>query len=391
MQNVDVVIVGAGPSGLCFAQMLAESGLRIAVLEKQPEEAIANPAFDGREIAITHRSARLMRELGIWQHIDESAISPLRDARVLNGGALNAMLIDHRDTTQKELGYLISNFLIRKAAYTAVKATPSITLIPNATISHLTTDNDKARVTLNNGQIIEAKLVVAADNRFSETRRLMGISASMHDFGKTMMVCVMTHAVDHQHTAWEWFDYGQTLALLPMNGEKSSVVITMPPREIARLMAMPEEAFNVEVEQRFGRRLGAMRLVSTRHAYPLVSVYSKKFVAKRFALIGDAAVGMHPVTAHGFNFALRGADHLACAVKKVAQEGADIASTQLLGNYERFHQHATRPLFMATHAIAKIYSNDQLPARIVRSLSLRIGSRLPPFKRAMANMLTDVR
>lgn len=391
MQNVDVLIVGAGPSGLCFAQMLANSGLRIAVLEKQHEDAIANPAFDGREIAITHRSARLMRELGVWQHIEDSAISPLRDAKVLNGGALNAMLIDHRDTAQHELGYLISNCVIRKAAYAAVKASPSIKLMPNVTISQLATDEHKARVTLNNGQRIEAQLVVAADNRFSETRRLMGISASMHDFGKTMMVCVMAHTINHQHTAWEWFDYGQTLALLPMQGGKSSVVITLPPRDIARLMAMPEEIFNVEIETRFGNRLGQMRLVSTRHAYPLVTVYSDRFVAQRFALIGDAAVGMHPVTAHGFNFALRGSDNLATAIKKAAQQSADIASTGLLSGYEKFHQRTTRPLFMATHAIAKIYSNDRLPARIIRSASLRIGSHLPPFKRAMANMLTDVR
>lgn len=389
--NFDVVIVGAGPSGLCFAQMLAESGLRIAILEKQHEEAIANPAFDGREIAITHRSARLLQELGIWQHIDESVISPLRDAQVLNGGSLHAMLVDHRDTTQGELGYLISNYLIRKAAFEAAKASSSITLMPNEAISQLTTDNHQANIVLKSGQKIDARLVIAADNRFSETRRLMGISANMHDFGKTMMVCVMEHTIDHQHTAWEWFDYGQTLALLPMQGLKSSVVLTLPPREIERLMAMPEPTFNAEIEQRFAHRLGAMRLVSTRHAYPLVTVYSQRFVGKRFALIGDAAVGMHPVTAHGFNFALRGAENLANAIKIAAQQGADIASDSLLNRYERFHRRTTRPLFVATHAIAKVYSDDRLPARIIRHASLRIGRHLPPLKRAMANMLTDVR
>ncbi|MDP1597232.1 MAG: 5-demethoxyubiquinol-8 5-hydroxylase UbiM [Methylotenera sp.] len=388
--NFDIAIVGAGPSGLCFAQSLADSGLRIAVIERQFEDALANPAFDGREIALTHHSAKLMQALGLWQRIDPSAISPLRDARVLNGSSLYAMKIDHRDSQQNELGYLISNCLIRKAAFEAVKASPNITLLTNAEISQVSTDNKGAHLTLANGGVVEAQLIVAADSRFSETRRAMGIAASQHDFGKTMMVCVMAHEVSHQHVAWEWFDYGQTLALLPMNGMRSSVVITLPAHDIQGLMAMTEEAFNHAVEVRFKHRLGAMRLVSTRHAYPLVTVYADRFVAPRFALIGDAAVGMHPVTAHGFNFGLRGAESLAHEIKVAYTCGRNIASTDLLARYEKTHKRATRPLFFATHAIAKLYSNDALPARLIRRVSLHIGNRISPFKRAVAHMLTEV-
>ncbi|MDP2247631.1 MAG: FAD-dependent oxidoreductase, partial [Nitrosomonadales bacterium] len=130
--NFDIVIVGAGPTGLCFAQALAESGLRIAILERQPELSLASPEFDGREIALTHHSARLMRELGLWERIDPDAISPLRDARVLNGLSLYAMNIDHRDSNRAELGYLISNCLIRKSAYDAVKVSSAISLITEA-------------------------------------------------------------------------------------------------------------------------------------------------------------------------------------------------------------------------------------------------------------------
>ena len=387
--NFDIVIVGAGPSGLCFAQALANCGLRIAIVERQHESQLADPAFDGREIALTHRSAQLMRTLGLWERIDPEAISPLRDARVLNGPSLYAMNIDHRDSKKSELGYLISNQLIRKAAYEAVKASPAITLLTEAQITAVSTDNAGAYISLANGEKIQAQLLVAADSRFSETRRAMGIAANMHDFGKTMMVCVMEHSVPHHHVAWEWFDYGQTLALLPMNGMRSSVVITLPATDIQHLMNMNEADFNQAVAIRFKHRLGTMRLVSTRHAYPLVTAYASQIVAQRFALIGDAAVGMHPVTAHGFNFGLCSVEVLAGEIKAAHARGGNIAATALLERYQRKHRIRTRPLFIATHAIAKLYGNDSIPARLLRTASLRIGNRIAPLKRAVAHMLTE--
>lgn len=387
MLHFDIVIVGAGPSGLCFAQALAGCGLRIAILERQPESALAEPAFDGREIALTQHSAQLLQTLGVWQHIDHDAISLLRDAQVLNGPSLYAMRIEHDANKSASLGYLVANHLIRKAAYQAVKASPDISLLTTADISSIRTDSDAAYISLTNGDQIQAQLLVAADSRFSETRRALGIPATMHDFGKTMMVCVMQHSIPHHHVAWEWFDYGQTLALLPMNGMRSSVVITLPAAEIRRLMALSETAFNQEVTTRFKHRLGTMELASTRHAYPLVTAYANQLVAKRCALIGDAAVGMHPVTAHGFNFGLSGVEVLANEIKTAQSHGGNIAASALLQRYQRKHRLKTRPLFIATHAIAKLYGNDTIPARLLRTASLRIGNRISPFKRAVAHML----
>jgi ubiquinone biosynthesis UbiH/UbiF/VisC/COQ6 family hydroxylase len=383
----DVVIIGAGPAGLCFAKSLAGSGLKVVVLERQTEAALSNPAFDGREIALTHHSVQLMRELGLWERIEPQDISPLRDARVFNGSSLLSLNIGHRDTKQTELGYLISNHLIRKAAYDEVKSSTMITLKTEAQVTSIQSDIKGVQVTLANDEIIQAKLLIGADSRFSETRRAMGIAADMHDFGKTMMVCVMEHAVSHEHTAWEWFDYGQTLALLPMNGLRSSVVITLSPDEMNHLMKIDEDNFNREVSARFKHRLGAMRLVSTRHAYPLVTVYSKRLIGQRFALIGDAAVGMHPVTAHGFNFGLNSVATLSAEIKAALAAGKDIASHSLLIRYEQTHRRDTRPLFLATHAIAKIYASDSPPLRLLRAGVLRIGNRISPFKRAVAGFL----
>lgn len=387
--QIDVAIIGAGPSGLSLARALSGCGLEIALLERQSESALENPAFDGREIALTHLSARLMRELDIWQRLDPDDISPLRDARVFNGPSRASMLIDHRDSQQDALGYLVANARIRKAAYEAVRACPDIRLLAGVGVTGIQTDKASARIALSNGETVQAQLAIAADSRFSETRRAMGIPASTHDFGKTMMVCAMEHDVPHEHTAWEWFDYGQTLALLPMNGKRSSIVVTLPPRDIQALMALPDDAFNRAIEIRFKHRLGNMRLISTRHAYPLVTVYPDRFIAQRFALAGDAAVGMHPVTAHGFNFGLRGAKSLSDEIRAAQARGSDIAAPTLLARYERTHRLATRPLFLATHAIAKLYGNDTPPARLLRHMSLQIGSHFRPFKQAVAHMLTE--
>ena len=387
--NVDVAIIGAGPAGLCFAKALAGTGLQIVVLERQDEMALSAPAFDGREIALTHHSASLMHELGLWERIDPQAISPLKDARVFNGSSLFSLNINHEDAQKSELGYLIANHHIRKAAYDSVKSSPAITLKTEAQVINIQTDTNGAQLTLANGELIQTKLLIGADSRFSEIRRAMGIAAEMHDFSKTMMVCVMEHTIPHAHTAWEWFDYGQTLALLPMNGLRSSVVITLAPEEMNSLMNLHEDDFNREVSARFKHRLGAMRLVSTRHSYPLVTVYAKRLIGQRFALVGDAAVGMHPVTAHGVNFGLKGIETLSREIKAAVTTGKDIASNNLLLRYEQAHRRDTRPLFLATHAIAKIYASNSVPARLLRSGALRLGNRITPFKRAVAGFLAQ--
>ncbi|MNZ55059.1 2-octaprenylphenol hydroxylase [compost metagenome] len=180
---------------------------------------------------------------------------------------------------------------------------------------------------------------------------MLGIGARMQDFGKTMLVCRMAHERPHQQVAWEWFGYGQTLALLPLNGDRSSVVLTLPQREMAPLQEMGEEAFAREIERRFDRRLGGMRLLGARHVYPLVGVYAERFAGPRCALIGDAAVGMHPVTAHGFNFGLQSQRRLAEEVLATHRRGGDIGSAWPLQRYALAHRLATWPLYQATSAM----------------------------------------
>jgi len=389
MQQVDIAIVGAGPVGLAFARSLAGSGLSLALIEQQPRQALAEPAFDGREIALTHASRQLLERLGLWSRFDAGDIAPLRQARVMNGSAAFALdFVPPRG--DGELGWLVPNQRIREVAWDAVAGQAGLRLIDASTVTGLHRDGATTRLALEGGEApVSARLVVAADSRFSGVRRQLGIGARTRDFGKTMLVCRMQHEAPHHGVAWEWFGRGRTMALLPLQGNRAGAVLTLPPERAAELLAMDDEGFGAAVSECFDHRLGAMYPVGSRHAYPLVGVYADRFCAPGAALIGDAAVGMHPVTAHGFNFGLQGQARLAGGILEAVSAGRDFAAASVLSAYDRAHRRATRPLYEATNAIAALYTDDRWPARLLRDGALRIAARVAPFRQAIAAHLTQ--
>ncbi len=388
--NFDTIVIGAGPAGLGFARCLADTGLRIALLDKTPESVLADPPNDGRDIALTHTSESTMRDLGMWDHIPADQIGTIRDAKVVNGQSPYALHFDAGRTHADYLGHIVPNFLIRRAAYNVVKDFDNITLFTGIEVTDVHTDTAAGTVTLADGRTLSAKLVIAADSRFSGTRRKMGISAAMQDFGRVVIVCEMEHELSHNDTATECFHYDQTLAILPMHGNLSSVVVTISADRADDIMAMTPEAFAEDIANRFGNALGKMTLVSERHPYPLVSVYADKFIATRFALVGDAAVGMHPVTAHGFNLGLFGADVLAAEIRRALQNGTDIGDFGVLSRYQSRLRRKSRPIYLGTNVLVKLYTDTSPPARILRDAALRLGNILPPVKSGIMRQLTEI-
>ncbi len=386
----EIVIVGAGPAGLCFARTLAGSGLRVALVEQATAAQLADPPDDGREIALTHRSQGLLQALGLWERLPGEDIGLLRDARVLDGNDGEGLLFSHREAGTDNLGWLVGNRALRRAAWEAVAGQPGLTVLDGVRVSGVQAGDDGVRLALADGRELHAQLLVAADSRFSETRRAVGIRAQMHDFGRSMLVVRMRHDEPHRQTAWEWFRYGQTLALLPLHDPQvSSVVLTLPQQEIAGLLAMPEAEFNRDISTRFDSRLGGMARIGVPVAYPLVGVYPERFVATRYAAIGDAAVGMHPVTAHGFNFGLLGVASLSRRLLEARRQGQAYWSERVLRAYDIEHRAATRPLYAATRMITGLYGDDRLPARALRKLALAAGRRVAPFRRLVMAGLTD--
>jgi len=232
-------------------------------------------------------------------------------------------------------------------------------------------------------------MIVSADSRFSRTRQLISISTDMLDFGRTCIVCKMSISGDHDNTALEFFHYDRTLAILPLNNQEVSVVITLDSQDSDELLSMDKEDFAQDIIQRCKNQFGNMELITDRISYPLTATYAKTFYKKRYAVIGDAAVGMHPVTAHGFNLGLLSAHTLSQELIRNITEGADIAAKRALQAYNFKHRRASKPMYLGTNALVRLYTNNSRPAHFLRHALLRIGNRFKPAKHMIMKRLTE--
>jgi len=387
--DYDIVIIGGGPAGLSFACSMAGLDLNILLVEKSALKSISKPKPDGREIALTHHSRKILIKLGVWALIDEAKVSLLKEAKVFDGGSDSLLNFDAKKSAIEALGYLVPNHLIRAALFERASQAENVTILNELMVDGVNTTNTGAEVSLSNGKTIKSKLVVAADSRFSEIRRKMGIPSVMKDFSKVMITTRMSHEKAHNHVALEYFNYGHTLALLPLNGNVSSFVLTVPTDKLDEMLDLDEEKFNEMASAGFDGKLGQMKQIGDRHSYPLVGVYAQKFRATRFALIGDAAVGMHPVTAHGFNLGLRGQDLLSLSISRALNNGLDIGADAVLKEFERKQINLSRLMYFGTNGIVSLFTNDDAAIKQVRKLVLKFANRFPPVKALITQHLTE--
>ncbi len=385
----DILIVGAGPAGLSLANLLGDSGWRITLIEQQPRAALAKPADDGREIALTHLSRRIMQQAGMWQHLPEAAIAPIRHAKVANNHLGYLLHFDHQESGEAQLGFMVANHAIRRAAWDAAQQHPNITILTESSVTAAGTDADGAWVTLADGRRLQGQLLIAADSRFSKTRALLGFSTREKHFQRSCIVTRLAHSKPHEATALECFLRDHTLAVLPLNNQQCSIVITVDSAQAADWLQASDKDFSCRVETALDGRLGAMRCLGARHHYPLTGIYARRFAATRCALLGDAAVGMHPVTAHGFNFGLRGAATLATALLDDRTLGLQLGDAHALSLYDRQHRQATLPLYEGTNILVGLYTDNRLPAQLARAALLRLGQHIAPARRAIIGQLTE--
>jgi len=385
--NFDIVIIGGGPIGIAFACGFADTKIKVAIVDKMPKNKISNPSVDGREIALTQQSLKILKKLNVWNSISKNSISQIKEARVLDGNSEYFLNFAHKEIKKECLGYIIPNHLIKKSLYKRLKKIKNVSLINNSECLSIDINKQNASLKMSDGKKIITSLVVAADSRFSKMRSKMGISAFTRDFNKNMIVCRMKHEKSHQNIAYEFFRYNQTQASLPYINNQSGIVTTGTKDLTSILMKMSAKEFNKEMESNFNNSFGKMKLVGKRYSYPMITTYAKKFISHRFAVIGDAAVGMHPVTAHGFNLGLKGLDILTNEIKTAIKDKTDIGQKDALKKYQSKLHRAAAPVYLATNGIINLYTSNILPAKLTRQFILRFVNIIKPVKQTFLNIL----
>lgn len=384
----DILIIGGGLNGHLLALALASGGLRVMVVDAtaEPEPAHADAAFDGRSYALAMASCRALAGLGVWDRVAHNAQPMLEikasDGRAGQGAAPFFLHFDHTEIEEGPMGHMLEDRYLRAALKDAMAAQPLITYRSGArVIAQDTSGARMASITLDDGSQIHARLLVGCDGRSSGTAARAGIKRTGWDYVQTALVCAVEHDLPHNGIAHQFFMPAGPLAILPLPGNRSSIVWSERTDTAASIMALSDDDFLTVLRPRFGDFLGDIRLSGKRWSYPLNLTLANSFVARRLALVGDAAHGIHPIAGQGLNLGVRDAGALAQVVVEAARRGEDFASDLVLERYQSWRRFDTTMLAVGTDTVNRLFSNDNPILRAARDLGMGAISAMPALRR----------
>jgi len=378
--NTDVLIIGGGFVGGTLACALEHFGFSSVVIEVgQPQQAVTLQ-FDGRASAISLTSRRLMQSVGLWEALEEHA-APMLDIRVSEAASPLFLHYDHRDVGEDPFGHMLENRFLRSALFHRMAELEAIHLLAPARLDRLERTEGGVEGYLTDGTCIRARLVVAADGRNSPTRETAGIRTTGWRYGQTAIVCTVEHELPHHSVAHEHFLPAGPFAILPLHGNRASVVWTERESIAPSIMSLSDEDFLSELRRRFGDFLGHLDVIGPRFSYPLSLQYAERSVDRRLALVGDAVHAMHPIAGQGLNMGLRDVAALADTLADARLKGEDLGSARVLGRYARARRFDNMVMLAATDGLNRLFSNQIAPLRLARDLGLAAVNRMPALKR----------
>jgi 2-octaprenyl-6-methoxyphenol hydroxylase len=377
--TADVLVVGGGLVGGTLACALAQHGISAIAVDREGPDALLETGYDGRSSAIAGACQRVLEAVGIWDHMKPD-VQPILDIRVTDSDSPFFLHYDHTDVGEA-MGWMAENRTIRRGIFARVAELDKATLVSPAELTSLTRGPDGVEAVLNDGRVIRASLVVAADGRRSWVRDQAGIPISTLPYHQSGIVMTVHHQQNHHGIAHERFLASGPFAILPLpGGHHSSLVWTEKDSLIQPLLALPPDQFHAELMSRFGDFLGEVTVVSKVFAYPLTLQVAKTYVSRRLVLVGDAAHGMHPVAGQGMNYGLRDVAALVETLVEAKRLGLDLGSPQPLLSYERWRRPDNLLMLGMTDAIVRLFSNDVKPLRFARSLGLAAVNKMPNLK-----------
>lgn len=382
--DTDVAIVGGGMVGQTLALALAGAGVEVAVLDRAPAEATLAPTFDGRASAIAFATVQMLRGLDVWDEVDTCA-QPILDIRVSDGTSPLFLHYNHRELAAgAPFGHMVENRHLRFALYHAM-ARAGVVLRAPVGVTTIDTDAFGATVAFADGSALRARLVVGTDGSKSFVRQAAGIRTHGWEYEHSGIVLTVQHERHHAGIAHERFLPAGPFAILPLTGNRSSLVWTEKHALAAAMVKLEDHRFGEEMRARFGDFLGHVEPTGPRWSYPLALHKSDRSVANRIALAGDAAQTLHPLAGQGLNLGMRDAAALAEVIVDAQRLGGDIGSGDVLERYARWRTLDALSLIAVTDGLNRLFLNGLAPVRFGRGVGLAAVNKIAPLKRAFVS------
>jgi 2-octaprenyl-6-methoxyphenol hydroxylase len=393
-RETDILIVGGGLNGPLLALALARGGLSVALADARPAPARTMRDFDGRAYALALASVRMLGALGIWAGLADWA-QPMRAIRTAQGVAGQGVFVpgmgfDAAELDEGAMGQMLEDRHLYAALLAAVQAEDRITLHHDASVIAQDIGPSGVMVTLADGRSLGARLLVGADGRGSGVAGRAGIRRHGWDYGQTSLVCALSVSRPHQGTAHQVFLPGGPLAVLPLTGDRVSIVWSEGRALAEEVMALDDAGYLAALAPRLGDLCGAVSLLGARFAYPLSLSLAETWVAPRLALVGDAAHGVHPIAGQGLNLGLRDVAALAQVLIEAQRRGEDIAALDVLERYQAWRRPETVRLALGMDAVNRLFSNDNPLLRAARGMGMAAVDGWPGLRRAFIRQAAGV-
>lgn len=382
MQSVDVAIVGGGMVGLAVACGLQGSGLRVAVLEQRvPESLAADAPPQLRVSAINAASEKLLTRLGIWQDILSRRASCYHGMEVWDKDSFGHISFDDQSMGYSHLGHIVENAVIHYALWNKAQQSSDITLFAPAELQQVAWGENETFLTLKDGSMLTARLVIGADGANSWLRNKADIPLTFWDYQHHALVATIRTEEPHEAVARQVFHGEGILAFLPLSDPHlCSIVWSLPPQEAQRMQQASEDEFNRALNIAFDNRLGLCKVESERQVFPLTGRYARQFAAHRLALVGDAAHTIHPLAGQGVNLGFMDAAELIAELKRLHRQGKDIGQYIYLRRYERSRKHSAALMLASMQGFRDLFSGANPAKKLLRDIGLKLADTLPGVK-----------